>query len=108
MTDKEKEIDLDNLQEIYELLADEFSDYELSQRETLLDEETDEILIVIDFSKGMREYFAVISPMGRIKATSGKIPRQLLINLHDILLDRVFAVINATEASNTIKRSSSI
>ena len=82
----EKEDDLRALDAIQAVLEDNIADYALENPEDLYDEDQQEILRKLEFSKGTRSFCLVISPDGNWRLINQKFPRLLLMEIHNALI----------------------
>lgn len=82
----EKEEDLRALDAIQAVLEDNIADYALENSENLYDEDQQEILRKLEFSKGTRSFFLVVSPYGHWHLMNQKFPRLLLMEIHNALV----------------------
>jgi hypothetical protein len=82
----EKEDDLRALDAIQAVLEDNIADYALENPEDLYDEDQQEILRKLEFSKGTRSFCLVVSPDGYWRLTNQKFPRLLLMEIHNVLI----------------------
>ena len=82
----EKENDLRSLDAIQAVLEHSIADYALENPENLYDEDQQEILRKLEFSKGTRSFCLVISPDGNWHLMNQKFPRLLLMEIHNALI----------------------
>jgi hypothetical protein len=82
----EKEDDLRSLDAIQAVLEDSIADYALENSENLYDEDQQEILRKLEFSKGTRSFFLVVSPDRHWRLMNQKFPRLLLMEIHNALI----------------------
>ena len=82
----DKEQDLRSLDAIQAILEDSIADYALEDAENLFDEDQQEILRKLVFSKGIRSFWLVITPDGNWRLINQKFPRLLLMEIHNALI----------------------
>jgi hypothetical protein len=82
----DKEEDLRSLDAIQAILEDSIADYALENPENLFDEDQQEILRKLVFSKGIRSFWLVIAPDGNWRLINQKFPRLLLMEIHNALI----------------------
>ena len=81
-----KHVDLALLDILQEVLEESIPSYAIENPENLYDEDRDEIIRKLEFSKGLRNHFLVISPDGILKMISDDFPRSLLLKVHNALM----------------------
>ena len=77
---------LKSLDVLQAMLENCISCYAIEEDETLFDEEENELVRVLWFSRGMEKYSIVISPDGFIKATDEGTPLDLLMSVCNLIL----------------------
>jgi hypothetical protein len=82
----EKEHDLRALNAIQAVLEDSIPDYALENPENLYNQDQQEILRKLEFSKGAKSFCLVISPDGHWRLINQKFPRPLLMEIHNTLI----------------------
>ena len=82
----EIEDDLRALDAIQAILEDSIADYALENSENLYDEDQQEILRKLVFSKGIRSFCLVISLDVHWRLINQKFPRLLLMEIHNALI----------------------
>ena len=82
----EKEDDLRALDAIQVILEDSIADFALEDAENLYDEDNQEMLRKLEFSKGTRSFILVITPDGYWRLLDGRFPRRLLMEIHNALI----------------------
>ena len=82
----EREDDLRSLDAIQAVLEDTIADYALENPENLYDEDQREILRKLEFSKGTKAFFLVVSPNRHWHLISKKFPCLLLMEIHNALI----------------------
>ena len=75
---------LDHLQYMMEV---EISNHALEETENCYDEENEVILRGLKWSRGDKDYWVVISPLGEIRYTEKTVPNDLLIQMHNVVVD---------------------
>jgi hypothetical protein len=81
MTEAEKRSFVEMLDAIQSTLEEEITNYSLESTEDLNDEENDWVSRALWFSRGVNEFFVVLTPYGEIRAAHKRIPRDLLIQI---------------------------
>lgn len=81
---------LDNIQN---WLENEISNYALIHTEDLDDTENNQVVRSLSWSRGTSEFFIVITPTGEIRGFSNKIPRELLVQCHNIISELLITII---------------
>jgi hypothetical protein len=82
----EKADDLRALDAIQAILESSIADYALENPEDLYDQDQQEILRKLEFSKGTKSFCLVISPDGHWRLINQKFPRLLLMEIHNALI----------------------
>ena len=82
----EKADDLRALDAIQAILESSIADYALENLEDLYDQDQQEILRKLEFSKGTKSFCLVISPDGHWRLINQKFPRLLLMEIHNALI----------------------
>ena len=77
---------LKSLDALQAMLENCISCYAIEEDETLFDEEENELVRVLWFSRGMEKYSIMISPDDFIKATDGGTPIDLLMSVFNLIL----------------------
>lgn len=75
-----------NLNIIQDVLDESIGSYAIENPENIYDEEYDQILRVLEFSRGLKTYQIVLAPDGFIRWMSPKFPGSLLREIHNSLL----------------------
>ena len=75
---------LDHLQNVLEKLI---SNYALEEIEDVYDVDEDIVLRGLKWGRGNKNYWIVISPLGHIRYTEGKIPSNLLVQMHNAFME---------------------
>lgn len=78
MTEAEKRSFVEMLDVLQATLEEEITNYSLESTEDLNDEENDWVSRVLWFSRGVNEFFVVLTPYGEIRASHKRISRELL------------------------------
>lgn len=81
-----KEDDLINLNIIQDILEEDISAYALQNPENLYDQDNQEILRKLEFSRGLKHHQIVLAPDGFIRWVSSQFPSTLLQDIHNALL----------------------
>ena len=81
MTEVEKRSFVEMLDALQLTLEEEITNFSLDSIEDLNDEENDWVSRVLWFSRGVNEFFVVLTPYGVIRASHKRIPRDLLIQI---------------------------
>jgi len=81
----EKQNDLRALDSIQAILENSIADNALEKPENLYDQDNREILRKLEFSKGDRSFYFVISPYGDWCFLHPRFPRSLLMDIHNAL-----------------------
>jgi hypothetical protein len=79
--------DLNALNEIQENLENSITSYALENPENLFDEEYQQILRKIEFSRGLKRHQVVVAPDGFIRWVSNGFPSSLLLEIHNALVE---------------------
>jgi hypothetical protein len=69
------------------MLEKEIYNYALDEVEDCCDKENDQILRGLKWSRGDKDYWIVISPLGQIRWIEKKTPKELLIQIHNVAMD---------------------
>ena len=94
-TNEEQDIEL--LDHIQYILEAEISNYALESVEDCYDVDYDMILRGMRWGQGDRNYWIVISPFGHIKYTEKKAPTNLIVQVHNELMDVIIRGIRADD-----------
>ena len=81
-----KHTDLSLLDILQEVLEESISSYAIENPENLYDEEHSEIIRKLEFSKGLRSHFLIMSPLGILRMISDAFPLSLLVKVHNALM----------------------
>lgn len=81
-----KEDDLINLNIIQDIPEEDISAYALQNPENLYDQDNQEILRKLEFSRGLKRHLIVLAPDGFIRWISNQFPSTLLQDIHNALL----------------------
>ncbi len=74
------------LDQLQESLEKQITDYVLEDPESLYDTESRVILRKLEFSKGLKRSWIILSPTGLIYATSRHCPGSLILQIHNALI----------------------
>jgi hypothetical protein len=80
---QENLIDLNILQDV---LEETIGSYVLQNPENIYDEENEQVLRVLEFSRGLKNHHIVMAPDGFIRWLSPKFPSALLLEIHNALV----------------------
>jgi hypothetical protein len=80
---QENLIDLNILQDV---LEESIGSYVLQNPENIYDEENQQVLRVLEFSRGLKTHQIVMAPDGFIRWLSPKFPNALLLEIHNALV----------------------
>jgi hypothetical protein len=83
---QDKHENLINLNIIQDVLEETIGSYVLQNPENIYDEEYDQILRFLEFSRGLKTHQILIAPDGYIRWLSPKFPSALLLEIHNALL----------------------
>jgi hypothetical protein len=76
-----------NLNFIQDILEENISSYVIEKPENLYDQDNQEIIRKLGFSRGLKNYIMVIAPDGFIRFISPRFPSILLQEIHNTLLE---------------------
>jgi len=91
MTTQEKEDQTQLLDLLQEQMEESISNYALEQVEDLNDEEYDQIVRTMYFSRGCKDHWVVLTPYGQIRSTSKTSPKDLIIQINNASIELWFA-----------------
>ena len=83
----EREGDEKLLDHFQYMLEKEIYNYALDEVEDCYDEENDQLLRGMKWSRGDKDYWIVISPLGQMQWIEKKTPKELLIQIHNVAMD---------------------
>jgi hypothetical protein len=83
---KQQQDDLINLNIIQDILEEDIGCFVIQDPENLFDQDNQEILRKLAFSRGLKKHIMVIAPDGFIRFISPKFPSILLQEIHNALL----------------------
>ena len=95
--------DIADLNDVEILLKRSIVNFEIVDSEYLYDEESDRVLRVFTFNRGIKKFDVVIHPNFYIESASERTPVQLLVDLNIVLVNYLYDVlpyINAGEKSD--------
>lgn len=78
-----------NLNVIQDVLEESIGSYAIQNPQNLYDEDFEEILRKLEFSRGLKNHQVVIAPDGIICFLSPKFPSALLLEIHNALVSIV-------------------
>ena len=91
MTTQEKEDQTQLLDLLQEQMEECISNYALEQVEDLNDEEYDQIVRTMYFSRGCKDHWVVLTPYGQIRSASKTSPKDLIIQINNASIELWFA-----------------
>lgn len=91
MTTSEQETQTQLLDILQEQLEEVISNYSLDQVEDLEDEEYDQIVRTMYFSRGNKEHWVVMTPYGQIRSSSKSIPKDLIVQIGNAAIELLYA-----------------
>jgi hypothetical protein len=91
MTSSEQETQTQLLDILQEQLEEVISNYALDQVEDLNDEEYDQIVRTMYFSRGNKEHWVVMTPYGQIRSSSKSTPKDLIVQIGNASIELFYA-----------------
>ncbi len=91
MTTSEQETQSQLLDILQEQLEEVISNYVLDQVEDLNDEEYDQIVRTMYFSRGNKEHWVVMTPYGQIRSSSKSTPKDLIVQIGNAAIELLYA-----------------
>jgi hypothetical protein len=91
MTTSEQETQSQLLDILQEHLEEFISNYALDQVEDLNDEEYDQIVRTMYFSRGNKEHWVVMTPYGQIRSSSKSTPKDLIVQIGNASIELYYA-----------------
>ena len=91
MTTSEQETQIQLLDILQEQLEEVISNYALDQVEDLNDEEYDQIVRTMYFSRGTKEHWVVMTPYGQIRSSSKSTPRDLIVQIGNAAIELLYS-----------------
>jgi len=91
MTTSEQETQTQLLDILQEQLEEVISNYALDQVEDLNDEDYDQIVRTMYFSRGNKEYWVVMTPYGQIRSSSKSTPKDLIVQIGNAAIELLYA-----------------
>jgi hypothetical protein len=91
MTSSEQETQTQLLDILQEQLEEVISNYALDQVEDLNDEEYDQIVRTMYFSRGNKEHWVVMTPYGQIRSSSKSTPKDLIVQIGNAAIELLYA-----------------
>jgi hypothetical protein len=91
MTTSEQETQSQLLDILQEHLEEFISNYALDQVEDLNDEEYDQIVRTLYFSRGNKEHWVVMTPYGQIRSSSKSTPKDLIVQIGNASIELFYA-----------------
>jgi len=80
---KDQSLALDAMQE---LLEDGIANFAITKQEDIYHEEHDEVMRAITFERGNKSFYVVIDMYGRIPALQKELPKELMLQIHNIFI----------------------
>ena len=96
-----KKEDVPILDNIQNWLEDAISNYELVKTEDLDDQENEQVVRSLWWSRGTSEFFIVIAPRGGIRGWSKSIPKELLVQCHNTIAELFIQIIEEESIDKT-------
>lgn len=75
-----------NLNVIQDVLEETIGSYAIQNPESIFDEEYEQVLRLLEFSRGIKTHQIVIAPDGYIRYLSPRFPSALLLEIHNALV----------------------
>ena len=91
MTSSEQETQTQLLDILQEQIEEVISNYALDQVEDLNDEEYDQIVRTMYFSRGNKEHWVVMTPYGQIRSSSKSTPKDLIVQIGNASIELLYA-----------------
>jgi len=91
MTTSEQETQTQLLDILQEQLEEVISNYALDQVEDLNDEEYDQIVRTMYFSRGNKEHWVVMTPYGQIRSSSKSTPKDLIVQIGNAAIELLYS-----------------
>jgi len=91
MTSSEQETQTQLLDILQEQLEEVISNYALDQVEDLNDEEYDQIVRTMYFSRGNKEHWVVMTPYGQIRSSSKSTPKDLIVQIGNAAIELLYS-----------------
>lgn len=91
MTTSEQETQTQLLDILQEQLEEVISNYALDQVEDLNDEDYDQIVRTMYFSRGNKEHWVVMTPYGQIRSSSKSTPKDLIVQIGNAAIELLYA-----------------
>jgi len=91
MTTSEQETQTQLLDILQEQIEEVISNYALDQVEDLNDEEYDQIVRTMYFSRGNKEHWVVMTPYGQIRSSSKSTPKDLIVQIGNASIELLYA-----------------
>ena len=85
-TSSEKEENIIDLNILQDVLEETIGSYAIQNPQNIYDEEFEQILRLLEFSRGLKNHQIVIAPDGIIRFLSPKFPSALLLEVHNALV----------------------
>ena len=88
-TSSEKEENIIDLNILQDVLEESIGSYAIQNAQNIYDEEFEQILRLLEFSRGLKNHKIVLAPDGFIRWISPKFPSALLLEVHNALVEIV-------------------
>ena len=82
----EKEENIIDLNILQDVLEESIGSYAIQNAQNIYDEEFEQILRLLEFSRGMKTHQIILAPDGLIRWISEKFPVSLLLEIHNALV----------------------
>jgi hypothetical protein len=82
----DQEDNLIHLNIIQDVLEESIGSYAIQNPENIYDEEYEQVIRLLEFSRGLKTHQIVLAPDGFIRWLSPKFPSALLLEIHNALL----------------------
>lgn len=79
-------------------LEKSISNWEIISTEDVFDEDLDEVIRVLNFNRGTKDYFIVVNPRCEIRGASRKVSNALLVDIHNALNAVMWKIIRSGSA----------
>jgi len=96
-----KDNDVSILNSMQSWLENEISNYELVRIEDLDDQENEQVVRSLWWSRGIKEFFIVLAPRGGIRGWSNSIPKELLVQCHNTIAEHLIQIIEENTETKT-------
>lgn len=90
MTTTEKETQTELLDILQNQLEESICNYALDNSEDLNDEEYDQIVRTMYFSRGNKGHWVVLTPYGQVRSSSKSSPKDLMVQIGNAAIEMVY------------------